>query len=345
MVTRFSFPLQHPLPELGHNWQGELARRDWDTYSVGVRVKDPLKKEWTAKIIRERVANHPMFNGKKTAFEFPDVEIVFDEVEKQIHLQLLPIIITGKYTKLTRTIAQTRHYCFECKGVGRKHGAICSVCKGEKVLTKESVQELIAPFFQNAFTCGEVLFHGAGREDVDVRMLGSGRPFALTLENPAKRRVDMRVLESEINVALKDKVQLSNLQIGLPNDVAYTTQKYHTKRYRALVESSEKINMDMLQSFLNQKMDVLQTTPLRVEKRRAMKERPHWITLEKVTQIDESHIEIELHASAGCYIKEFISGDQGRSLPSLSEWLKTPCVCKELDVLEIVETDFGVRFE
>lgn len=345
MVTRFSFPLQHPMPELGHNWQGELARRDWETYSVGVRVKDPLKKELFAKSIRIRVANHPLFNGKKTAFEFPDVEIVFDEVEKQIHLQILPIIITGKYTKLSRTIAQTRHYCFECKGVGRKHGAICPVCKGEKVLTKDSVQELIAPFFQKAFTCGEVLFHGAGREDVDVRMLGNGRPFALTLENPAKRRTDLKGLESEINSALMDKVQLFDLHIGMPNDVAYTTQKYHTKRYRALVESSEKIDSGLLVSFLNQKMDVLQTTPLRVEKRRAMKERPHWITLEKVTVIDDNHLEVELHASAGCYIKEFISGDHGRSNPSLADWAKVPCVCKELDVLEIVENDLGVQFE
>ena len=30
-------------------------------------------------------------------------------------------------------------------------------------------------------TCGGVKFHSAGREDMDVRMLGSGRPFVLEI--------------------------------------------------------------------------------------------------------------------------------------------------------------------
>ena len=217
------------------------------------------------------------------------------------------------------------------------HGRTCSVCKGEKVLTKESVQELITPFFQKEFSCADVLFHGAGREDVDVRMLGSGRPFALTLENPRVRETDIEKLRVHINHALKNKVELFELKIGHAQDVEKVTRTYHTKRYRALVESPEKININPLKPFLEQKMDVIQLTPQRVEKRRAMKERPHWIILESVKRISDHSIEVELHSSAGCYIKEFISGDNGRSKPSLKEWLNVPCTCKELDVLEIVD--------
>lgn len=339
MVTILRFPLEGALPEVPFALlESQLSRREWDTYSIGVRVKDPLKKELIGKATRVRMASHPLFAGKKIGLEFPDVEIVLDEVENKVVIQILPVIITGHYTKLVRTIAQTRHYCYECKGTGRKSGNVCPVCKGEKVLTKESVQELIAPFFQKAFECGEVLFHGAGREDVDVRMLGKGRPFALTLENPTKRNTDVLLLQNEINHALKGKVELFELKVGIPADVVFITRNYHTKRYRALVESSLKLDVQKLQSFLNQKMDVVQLTPVRVEKRRVMKERPHWITLEKVTQVDSTHIEIELHASAGCYIKEFISGDSGRSKPSLAEWLGVECVCKELDVLEIVDS-------
>jgi tRNA pseudouridine synthase 10 len=340
MVTIARFPLETALPDIPFSLLEDfLSSREWSTYSIGVRVRDPLQKERIAKAVKNRIGNHPVFRGKVIGLEFPDMEIILDEVERQVVIQVLPVIITGKYTKLTRTIAQTRHYCYECKGIGRKHGGVCPICKGEKVLTKESVQELIAPFFQNAFSCGEVLFHGAGREDVDVRMLGDGRPFALTLENPLKREANMQALKEEINRSLKNKVELFELKVGIPADVVFITRNYHTKRYRALVESKGPIDVAQLQSFLDQKMDVIQTTPTRVEKRRVMKERPHWITLEKATQVDAHHIEVELHASAGCYIKEFISGDGGRSKPSLSAWLNADCLCKELDVLEIVDAD------
>ncbi len=340
MVTILRIPLETTLPDLPFAKLDELlSSREWTTYSIGVRIRDPLQKELISKAVKNRVANHSLFQGKMIGLEHPDVEIVFDEVEKKVTLQFLPVILKGNYTKLVRTIAQTRHYCYECKGTGRSHGNVCNVCKGEKILTKESVQELVTPFIKDAFQCDEVLFHGAGREDVDVRMLGRGRPFALTLENPTLRVADMGKLQSQINSALKGKVELFDLSIGIPADVVFITRNYHTKRYRALVESTEKISVEKLSSFLNQKMDVLQTTPIRVEKRRVMKERPHWITLEKITQIDPFHIDVELHASAGCYIKEFISGDEGRSKPSLAEWLTAKCVCKELDVLEIVDSD------
>ena len=76
-----------------------------------------------------------------------------------------------------------------------------------------------------------------------------------------------------------------------------------------------------------------------------MKERPHWIIIEKIKKMDDTHCEIELHSSAGCYIKEFISGDAGRSRHSLSERAGCACVCKELDVLEVVEAVLGAPFE
>lgn len=316
-----------------------LSSIEWSTYSVGVSSSDPVvKKEWRDRWIAF-IASRLTFNEKKLQNDFADISILINPSLETVDISLNPLILTGHYAKLLRTIAQTRHFCYECKGSGRKSNMICPVCKGEKVLTKESVQELITPFFKTHFECGEVLFHGAGREDVDVRMLGSGRPFALTLEHPHRRTANMSLLEREINSALRGKVQLSHLQLGHPRDVAKVMQTYHTKRYRALVESSEKISLEKPHSFLNQKIDVVQTTPVRVEKRRVMKERPHWIILEKIKIIDDHHAEIELHSSAGCYIKEFISGDEGRTTPSFAQWANVSCICKELDVVEIVNEE------
>lgn len=336
MVHIFHFSLEKPLPSLSGEWLGVLESHAFETYTLGLRTQKMEGKKTLLTNIRSAIASTPAFKEKKFVLQHPDIEIVFDEIIDQVAVHIFPLIITGKYTKLARTIAQTRHFCFECKGSGRKNGNACPQCKGEKVLTKESVQELIAPFFQKEFACGNVLFHGAGREDVDVLMLGRGRPFALTLENPQLRSIDVEKLQTHINRTLKNKVELFELKIGHPSDVEKVTRTYHTKRYRALVESKDEINIKTLENLLNQKTDVVQLTPSRVEKRRVMKERPHWIILESIKPIDEHHVEVVLHSSAGCYIKEFISGDEGRSKPSLSEWLGVFCVCKELDVLEIV---------
>jgi len=339
MVHIHHFTFQEPLPRLSGEWLSALESYSFQTYTIGLRTSKIEGKKPLLAALRQAVAETPFFADKQFVLQHPDVEIVFDELIHQVVIHIFPVILVGRYTKLQRTIAQTRHFCFECKGSGKKNGNVCPQCKGEKVLTKESVQELITPFFQKEFTCNEVLFHGAGREDVDVRMLGSGRPFALTLENPIVRTIDVEKLRTHINRALKGKVELVELKIGHPNDVANVTRAYHTKRYRALVESPEKINLNPLNAFLEQKMDVVQLTPTRVEKRRVMKERPHWIILESFKRISDHIIEVELHASAGCYIKEFISGDNGRSKPSLKDWLRVRCGCKELDVLEIVDAE------
>jgi tRNA pseudouridine synthase 10 len=46
-------------------------------------------------------------------------------------------------------------------------------------------------------------------------------------------------------------------------------------------------------------------------------------------------IELIVKGSAGLYIKELVSGDNGRTKPSVSEILGVPAKVKELDVIRI----------
>jgi len=48
------------------------------------------------------------------------------------------------------------------------------------------VQDEIAKNLLDIFGSKQVYLHAAGREDIDVRMLGRGRPFILELINPKK---------------------------------------------------------------------------------------------------------------------------------------------------------------
>jgi len=46
---------------------------------------------------------------------------------------------------------------------------------------------------------------------------------------------------------------------------------------------------------------------------------------------------VEVRAEHGTYIKEWVSGDEGRTTPSLGDLVGTNCLCRELDVLDILE--------
>ena len=57
----------------------------------------------------------------------------------------------------------------------------------------------------------DTAFHGAGREDVDARMLGRGRPFIIEVKEPKKRFFDLEALTKSINEHAEGKVQVVNL--------------------------------------------------------------------------------------------------------------------------------------
>jgi tRNA pseudouridine synthase 10 len=51
--------------------------------------------------------------------------------------------------------------------------------------------------------------------------------------------------------------------------------------------------------------------------------------------IDGTMATLTIEAESGTYIKELISGDDGRTRPSISEMIGVPCKVAELDVIEI----------
>lgn len=85
--------------------------------------------------------------------------------------------------------------------------------------------------------------------------------------------------------------------------------------------------------------EINQLTPLRVLRRRKNILRKRKIKRLQWKLIDDNKFEVLIHAQAGTYIKEFITGDEGRTTPSISELLNTPCECLELDVVEIYPTE------
>jgi tRNA pseudouridine synthase 10 len=57
-------------------------------------------------------------------------------------------------------------------------------------------------------------FHASGREDIDAKMLGTGRPFVVEISKPRKRFVDLNSVEKAINALGKGKVRVSTLRFA-----------------------------------------------------------------------------------------------------------------------------------
>jgi tRNA pseudouridine synthase 10 len=294
--------------------------------------------------------------GKEPDFEHPQATFLVDFNKNRVFLSLLPIFIKGNYCKFSRKLAQTDYFCPKCKGRGKKTNLVCEYCGGLGRMTEESLAGLISPFFIKHFRGMDCIFHGAGREDSDVRMLNKGRPFIIEILQPEIRSVKLDMIEEEINLVLKEKVAITKLEFVTSKDVAPLKNALHDKIYLATILCSKKPDLKKLK--FNEKIKVLQRTPIRVSKRRSDLVRTKFVELIEIKKNKNNLLELnglgdvnglgdkncvnyenefilKLRTSHGTYVKEFISGDSGRSNPSISLILGIDCVCKKLDVLEI----------
>lgn len=268
--------------------------------------------------------------NKEVEFDNPNIVIMADFVNDDIDIQINPIFIEGRYRKLVRGIPQTKWPCGKCRGKG------CPSCNYTGKQYPETVEELISPEAVELAIGSESKFHGAGREDIDVKMLGNGRPFVLEIKEPKIRDLDLEILEEKINTFADGKVEVQDLKfVGRDRKGTIKCSSTDTyKVYRAIVELESDISNDKL-SLLNSMEIINQRTPIRVSHRRADKIRTRKVRSITTKAIDARKFEMIVECEGGLYIKELISGDEGRSKPSVSEVLEIEARCIQLDVLEV----------
>ncbi|CAM9793709.1 unnamed protein product [Ectocarpus sp. 4 AP-2014] len=198
----------------------------------------------------------------------------------------------GRYTKLSRSVPQTPWF----KGF-------------------YSVQEAVSEPFQAFSGCVEGLLHGAGREDVDVRMLGKGRPFCLelvdSLRSVAEIAARLPSLADAVNTAGGVKnagggVAVSRLRVAGPGELPSDVQAVgegKRKHYRCVVWVSRTVGKEELVKALcedaPEELVVQQATPIRVLHRRTLLNRPRSIFGMRAEWINEHFFQLELATSAG----------------------------------------------
>jgi len=341
------------LDGLVHKALAETASYEYTTFLVGVELpvaveerEDEFKAAFNVSYgesIRHEFGrllgkSVEAQTGKTVDYRKPDLVIIVNPFTESVKLQVNPLFVAGRYRKLVRDIPQSKWFCSSCRGRG------CEKCGWTGKLYPESVEELVSKPLLEAAEGEKTAFHASGREDIDARMLGSGRPFVVEVSKPRLRFLDLRELKEVINVAAKDKVEVSNLRFT-NKDVVRRLKKAESaqKEYRVLVEFEHEVSEGDL-CLVAEKLSnasIKQQTPLRVLHRRADLTREKYIYEVKVKKVSPKKAEMQIRCQGGLYVKELVSGDEGRTVPSVSELLGNRAKPLKLDVLNVIVDEVG----
>ncbi len=310
---------------IGTKVEPEIAKREKDIVSEhGLENAEGIKSELNREIGKIAILSI----RRPVEFKNPQVVACVDTRFAEVELDIAPLFIAGRYNKFSREIPQTIWPCRVCHGKG------CDHCHGKGKMYPTSVQEIIGDVAVGMCGGKEHFFHGMGREDIDARMLGDGRPFVLEISDPKVRNIDLEELKRRSD---NDLAAFRDLHFVKREAVERYKGAASDKVYHVHVIANGKVNkervIEVALSFKNANID--QRTPRRVEHRRAdlvRRRRIHWV---KADAIGEDSFDLELETDSGTYVKEFVSGDDGRSVPSFSERLGMPCKVETLDVLTI----------
>uniref|UniRef100_A0A2R8ZVY3 tRNA pseudouridine synthase Pus10 n=1 Tax=Pan paniscus TaxID=9597 RepID=A0A2R8ZVY3_PANPA len=238
------------------------------------------------------------------------------------------VFVAGRYNKYSRNLPQTPW-----------------IIDGERKL-ESSVEELISDHLLAVFKAESECFNfsSSGREDVDVRTLGNGRPFAIELVNPHRVHFtsqEIKELQQKINNS-SNKIQVRDLQLVTREAIGHMKEgeEEKTKTYSALIwtnKAIQKKDIEFLNDIKDLKID--QKTPLRVLHRRPLAVRARVIHSMETQYVDEHHFRLHLKTQAGTYIKEFVHGDFGRTKPNIGSLMNVTADILELDV-ESVDVDW-----
>ena len=249
--------------------------------------------------------------------------------------------VYGRYRKLERDVPQTEWPCSDCNGTGRTGDGGCPACDGTGYRYETSVEQSIAPVVERVMDGVDSSFHGAGREDVDALMVGTGRPFVVEVMEPRRRDVDTDRLSGDIDAFAEGVVEVEGLRQARYDMVERVKELDASKRYRAQVA----FDADVSSGSFGDALDALsgatieQYTPQRVDHRRAAltRTREAYEVTGELTGPREATVEI--HGEGGLYVKELVSGDDGRTEPSLAGLLGVGAEVTALDVLAVEGED------
>ncbi|TYZ56992.1 hypothetical protein PybrP1_008904 [[Pythium] brassicae (nom. inval.)] len=242
-----------------------------------------------------------------------------------VTLERDPVYLQGRYLKFKRGLSQSP---WVLEGVRMGESSV-----------EEAIGDIALPYFRGA----SYKFHTAGREDVDVRMLGNGRPFILEVIDAKKANLtaaEYKEVEDVVNAANVGIVEIRHTKASTKEYFAGLQAGADSKKktYCCVVWSEAELTPEAVAKLdAIQDLTIQQETPVRVLHRRTLMTRPKVIHSAKCEVLNKHYMLLRLTTSAGTYVKEFVHGDRGRTLPNVSSILGCDADILQLDVENLLD--------
>jgi tRNA pseudouridine synthase 10 len=302
----------------------KLEKMDFENFMIGVKMNDSLvmKEEslWEkmgikhsepikTEINRELTNIISSATGSKTEPNSPDVIIIIDLQKKQTEILSNPLFVYGNYKKFERGLPQT-----------------------SSPLYKQTVQDIISKPLVKQTSASSNVLHALGREDKDARCL-VWRPFVLELKHPLRRKVNLRKISSEINKS--EKVKVRSLRFSGRKEIIAIKSSKPYKVYMVIVEFEEPVEkIDDAKKIVGV---VRQMTPARILGRKEDRTKHKKVKSIKWKRINSKTYQFEITAESGLYLHELVSGDSGRTRPSIAQLLVKKAKIREFDLIGFEE--------
>jgi tRNA pseudouridine(54/55) synthase len=216
-------PYQFKRLQLGARFpKSQIEEEDSQRKRYGSGGCDGLKTGLVAQIakrLNQRLEGVTLVNDK------PQILALIDVLTLSVDLDVRAHYMYGRYRKLERGIPQTRWPCRACKGRG------CERCEMTGLQYQKSVQDLIGNPLLSVFGSKEHAFHGMGREDIDVRCMGRGRPFVIEMKEPRLRIADPVELMKMINDNAEGSIDITSLRDSTRSEVVRLKETPAEKSY------------------------------------------------------------------------------------------------------------------
>ncbi len=311
----------------------EAGQYDFSTFLIGMKVpKDSLTRDIEA-IEKSGVKTR----NYKEEFQFqlgsrierelpyrvdfgkPEFTFTIDQENMDYSVWVKPIYLKGRYLKKRRGIPQSPWI---------KPG------RGKEM--EKSVSEYIGQPVCDALGGRNYNFFASGREDVDALMLGTGRPFYVEVKSPRKRSTDLSALSGQVLGGSRDGIEVIDLSIADPSVIEGMKGQKPDKTYEVglTVDGAGVVKIaEKLEKYSD--LMISQRTPTRVLGIRKDKVRERIVRSVEIKQFADSKLVLIIRAEAGTYIKEFVTGDKGRTIPNLRDELDINVKIDYLNVLEV----------
>ncbi|ADV64353.1 tRNA pseudouridine(54/55) synthase Pus10 [Desulfurococcus mucosus] len=304
---------------IGVKLDAEVARRELEVSLItklasSESVKNELKREVGKKVSQ--------ITGLQPDFDKPDVVVIINvdrDFNYTLSTQVNPVLLKAVYLKKGRRIS---HVPWFTSNGARKY--------------PESLQDFVRDSIASLFEAVDVKIHAAGREDVDARMLGTGRPVIIEILEPRFRSVDIGLL----NQILDDqfiKVSVTGPASRRDIEAIKEGSRRRKKIYRVSVLTGKPVTMkdlEELSGFFRNRV-VKQRTPLRILGRKKDRERIRRVYSVEAVAVTPRVFEALIHCDGGLYVKELVHCDNGRTTPCFSEVLGSTAYPLELDVIHV----------